>query len=543
VTLTEPHRVLVTEKIADSGVALLRERFDVDLGLDWDGSELAGRIGAYHGILIRSATKLTADLIARADNLKVIGRAGVGVDNVDVDAATKRGIIVANAPQSNIVTAAEHTLAMLLALARNVPQAHAALTGGSWERSKWGGVELYEKTLGLLGFGRIGQLVAARAQSFGMHVVAFDPFVAAARFRELGVERAEASDELYARSDFISIHLPKTPETEGWLDAEALAKCRDGVRIVNCARGQLVDDEALRAALDSGKVAGAALDVFRDEPVTDHPLFGYPNVVVTPHLAASTAEAQDRAGIQTAEQVVAALTGGVVSTAVNIPAVSAEDMEVLGPFLPLARGLGRVAVALAESSSVDRIEIEYLGRIAERDTRLLTLSVLHGVLAGHTDEEINLVNAPALAEERGIQISERREVIARDFTDLVRITVVSGGERTRVVGTTLGRLHRPHLLEAWGQRFNLQMDDGHLALFRYQDVPGMVGRVGTVFGDHGVNISAAAVGRQPPGYDARGPSELAVMAIITDAPIAQLVIDEIVASEGFIAGRSVSLIA
>jgi D-3-phosphoglycerate dehydrogenase / 2-oxoglutarate reductase len=283
--------------------------------------------------------------------------------------------------------------------------------------------------------------------------------------------------------------------------------------------------------------------VFRDEPVTDHPLFGYPNVVVTPHLAASTAEAQDRAGIQTAEQVVAALTGGVVSTAVNIPAVSAEDMEVLGPFLPLARGLGRVAVALAESSSVDRIEIEYLGRIAERDTRLLTLSVLHGVLAGHTDEEINLVNAPALAEERGIQISERREVIARDFTDLVRITVVSGGERTRVVGTTLGRLHRPHLLEAWGQRFNLQMDDGHLALFRYQDVPGMVGRVGTVFGDHGVNISAAAVGRQPPGYDARGPSELAVMAIITDAPIAQLVIDEIVASEGFIAGRSVSLIA
>jgi D-3-phosphoglycerate dehydrogenase / 2-oxoglutarate reductase len=543
VTLTEPHRVLVTEKIADSGVALLRERFDVDLGLDWDGSELAGRIGAYHGILIRSATKLTADLIARADNLKVIGRAGVGVDNVDVDAATKRGIIVANAPQSNIVTAAEHTLAMLLALARNVPQAHAALTGGRWERSKWGGVELYEKTLGLLGFGRIGQLVAARAQSFGMHVVAFDPFVAAARFRELGVERAESSDELYARSDFISIHLPKTPETEGWLDAEALAKCRDGVRIVNCARGQLVDDEALRAALDSGKVAGAALDVFRDEPVTDHPLFGYPNVVVTPHLAASTAEAQDRAGIQTAEQVVAALTGGVVSTAVNIPAVSAEDMEVLGPFLPLARGLGRVAVALAESSSVDRIEIEYLGRIAERDTRLLTLSVLHGVLAGHTDEEINLVNAPALAEERGIQISERREVIARDFTDLVRITVVSGGERTRVVGTTLGRLHRPHLLEAWGQRFNLQMDDGHLALFRYQDVPGMVGRVGTVFGDHGVNISAAAVGRQPPGYDARGPSELAVMAIITDAPIAQLVIDEIVASEGFIAGRSVSLIA
>jgi D-3-phosphoglycerate dehydrogenase / 2-oxoglutarate reductase len=539
--LDEPHRVLVTEKIADSGIALLRERFDVDLGLDWDAAELAERIGAYHGILIRSATKLTADLIARGGNLRVIGRAGVGVDNVDVEAATKRGIIVANAPQSNIVTAAEHTLALLLALARNVPQAHSALTGGSWERSKWGGVELYEKTLGLLGFGRIGQLVAARAQGFGMHVIAFDPFVSAARFRELGVDQAESSDALYARADFISIHLPKTPETTAWLDADALAKCRDGVRIVNCARGELVDDDALKAALDSGKVAGAALDVFTTEPITDHPLFGYPNVVVTPHLAASTAEAQDRAGIQTAEQVVAALTGGVVSTAVNIPAVSAEDMDVLGPFLPLCRGLGRVGMALAESSSVDRIEIEYLGRIAERDTRLLTLSVLNGLLAGHTDEEVNLVNAPALAEERGIQISERREVIARDFTDLVRITVVAGEERSRVVGTTLGRLHRPHLLEAWGQRFNLQMDDAHLALFRYQDVPGMVGRVGTAFGDHGVNISAAAVGRQPPGYDSTRAGELAVMAVTTDAAIPQAVIDAIVASEGFIAGRSVAL--
>jgi D-3-phosphoglycerate dehydrogenase / 2-oxoglutarate reductase len=540
--LTAPSRILVAEKIAAAGVDMLRERFDVDLGTDWSAEELADRIGEYDGILIRSATKLTADLIGRATRLKVIGRAGVGVDNVDVDAATKRGIIVANAPQSNVITAAEHTVALLLALARNVPQAHSALTGGSWERSKWGGVELYEKTLGLLGFGRIGQLVAQRAQGFGMHVVAFDPYVSTGRFRELGVDKAESSDELYARAHFISIHLPKTPETTGWLNAQALSKCRDGVRIVNCARGELVDDEALKAALDSGKVAGAALDVFSHEPVTDHPLFGYPNVVVTPHLAASTAEAQDRAGIQTAEQVVAALTGGVVSTAVNIPAVSAEDMEVLGPFLPLARGLGRVAMGLAESSSVDRVELEYLGRIAERDTRLLTLSVLNGLLAGHTDEEVNLVNAPTLAEERGIQVSERKERIARDFTDLVRVTVVAGGVRTRVVGTTLGQVHRPHLLEAWGQRFNLQMDEGHLALFHYQDVPGMIGRVGTVFGEHGVNISAAAVGREPPGYDevaSRG--NLAVMAVTTDSPIPAEVVDAIVATDGFIAGRSVAL--
>jgi D-3-phosphoglycerate dehydrogenase / 2-oxoglutarate reductase len=535
-------RVLVKEKIADSGVALLRERFEVDLGLEWDDAELADRIGAYHGILIRSATRLTADLIARADNLRVIGRAGIGVDNVDVEAATKRGIIVANAPQSNIVAAAEHTVALMLALARNIPQAHASLTGGRWERSKFGGVEVYEKTLGILGFGRIGQLVAARAHAFGMRVVAFDPYVSSERFRELGVEKAESSADLYAQADFITIHLPKTEATRGALNAEAFAQMKDGVRVINCARGELVVDEALKDALDRGKVAGAALDVFPSEPITDYPLFeGYQNVVVTPHLGASTTEAQDRAGVQTAEQVVAALTGGVVSTAVNIPAVSADDMEVLGPFLPLCRGLGRMAMALAEGSSVERVECEFLGRIAERDTRLLTLSVLDGLLAGHTDEDVNLVNARSLADERGIQVSERVEVIARDFTDLVRITVVSGGERSRVVGTTLGRLHRPHLLEAWGQRFNLQMDEGHLALFRYRDVPGMVGRVGTCFGRHGLNISAAAVGRQAPGYDASGRPELAVMAITTDGPIPADVIDEIVASDGFIAGRAVPL--
>jgi D-3-phosphoglycerate dehydrogenase / 2-oxoglutarate reductase len=541
VTLTEQYRILVKEQIADTGVNLLRERFDVDLGIDWSDEELAERIGAYHGILIRSATKLTADLIARAENLKVIGRAGIGVDNVDVEAATKRGIIVANAPQSNIVAAAEHTVALMLALARNIPQAHGSLTAGRWERSRFAGVEVYEKTLGVLGFGRIGQLVATRARGFGMRVVAFDPFVSTERFRELGVEKAESSAELYAQSDFITIHLPKTPETRGWLDAEAFAQMKDGVRIVNCARGELVVDEALKDALDSGKVAGAALDVFPSEPITDYPLFdGYPNVVVTPHLGASTTEAQDRAGVQTAEQVVAALTGGVVSTAVNIPAVSAEDMEVLGPFLPLCRRLGRLAMALAEASSVERLEVEYLGRIAERDTRLLTIAVLNGLLAGHTEEDVNLVNAPSLAEERGIQVSERTEVVARDFTDLVRITVIGDGERVRVVGTTLGSHHRPHLLEAWGQRFNLQMDDEHLALFRYSDVPGMVGRVGTCFGRHGINISSAAVGRQPPGEDG-GRTDVAVMAVTTDDPIPAAVVDEIAASDGFLAGRAVSL--
>jgi D-3-phosphoglycerate dehydrogenase len=523
-------KVLVAEKIGASGVDLLRKHFDVDEGNHLD------EIGEYDGILIRSATQLTADVLAKATKLKAIGRAGVGVDNVDVAAATKRGIVVANAPQSNVVTAAEHTMALLLALARNVPQAHASLVAGKWERSKFSGVELLDKTLGILGFGRIGQLVAHRAQGFGMRVVAYDPFVGADRYRELGVEQAASSDEVYGQADFLTLHLPKTPETEGWLNAAALAKCKDGVRILNVARGPLIVDEDLEAALDSGKVAGAALDVFRSEPITEHPLFGRPNVIVTPHLGASTAEATDRAGFQAAEQVVAALTGGVVSSAVNVPAVAAEDMEVLGPFLPLSRQLGRLGVALAEATGIDRVEVELLGRIADRDTRPLAVEVLLGALTGHTEEDVNAVNAPALAEERGIELAEIKSTQARDFSDLVRVTVVSGTQHVRVVGTTLGSHHRPHLLEAWGQRFNLQLQP-HITLFRYSDVPGMIGRVGTCFGEHGVNISSAAVGHVPED----GAEDMAVMVLTTDQPVHQSLVDEIVAMDGFVAGRAVAL--
>jgi D-3-phosphoglycerate dehydrogenase len=526
-------RVLVAEKIGESGIDLLREHFDVDVRTDWAEGELADAIGGYEGILIRSATKLTGELIDRATTLRAIGRAGVGVDNVDVPAATKRGIVVANAPQSNVVTAAEHTLALLLALARNVPQAHASLVAGRWDRSKYSGVELMDKTLGILGFGRIGQLVAQRAQGFGMRVVAFDPFVGAERYRDLGVEKAESSDDVYAAADFITVHLPKTPETEGWLDAAAFAKMKDGVRVLNVARGPLIVDEDLQAALDSGKVAGAALDVFRAEPITDHPLFAYPQVIVTPHLGASTAEATDRAGYQAAEQVVAALTGGSVTTAVNVPAVAAEDLEVLGPFVPLCRALGRLAMALAEGSSVDRVEVEFLGRLAERDTRPLGVAVLLGVLQGKTEEELNAVNAPSVAQERGIDVAETKRLSARDFTDLVRVTVVAGEHRTRVVGTTLGRQNRPHLLEAWGQRFNLQLEP-NVALFRYRDAPGMVGRIGTAFGEQGVNIASAAVGH---GAE----EDLAVMVVTTDAPVREDVIEGLVAGDGFVEGRAVTL--
>ncbi|MGZ4168250.1 MAG: phosphoglycerate dehydrogenase [Solirubrobacteraceae bacterium] len=534
-------RVLVAEKIGDSGVDLLREHFEVDLGVGWDRTELEERIGEYEGILIRSATKLDGDLLAKATRLRAVGRAGVGVDNVDVPVATKRGIVVANAPESNVITAAEHTMALLLALARNIPQAHASLTGGAWERSTFSGVELYEKTLGILGFGRIGQLVAQRARGFNMHVIAYDPYVGAERYRELGVEQARSPDDVYAAADFLTLHLPKTPDTEGWLNAEVLAKCKDGVRVLNVARGPLVVDEDLKAALDSGKVAGAALDVFRSEPITDHPLFGYPTVIVTPHLGASTAEATDRAGYQAAEQVVAALAGGVVTSAVNVPAISAEDLEVLGPYVPLCESLGRIGIALAvaEGGSVERIQIDFFGRLAERDTRLLAIHVLLGALAGHTEEDINAVNAQAVAEERGIRFVESKHTAARDYTDLVRVEVTTGSGAVRVAGTLFGRHNRPHLLEAWGQRFNVQLEE-HVTLFRYSDVPGMLGRVGTLFGQHGVNIISAAVGRLPdehPGDE----THLAAMAITTASPVPTEVVQQIVSSDGFVAGQTVGL--
>ncbi|HEX8085077.1 MAG TPA: phosphoglycerate dehydrogenase [Solirubrobacteraceae bacterium] len=524
-------KVLVAEKIGASGIELLRQHFEVDTAFDVEGFDLRSRIGEYDGILIRSATKLTPELIEAGSRLRVIGRAGVGVDNVDIPAATKRGIVVVNAPQSNVVTAAEHTVAMLLALARNIPQAHASLVGGQWERSKFSGVELFEKTLAVAGFGRIGQLVAERAKGFGMRILAMDPVVTPHRFEELGVERAESKEELFARADFLTLHLPKLPETLNFLDDAAFAAMRDGVRVVNVARGGLIDERALAAALESGKVAGAALDVFEHEPITEHPLFGHPRVVVTPHLGASTAEATDRAGFQAAEQIVAALDGGTVTSAVNAPALRPEDIAVLGPFLPLARSLGRLATALNEQ--VGDVLVDARGRIAEHDVRVLGSEVLVGVLEGFTEEDVNQVNAPLLAEERGIELTSTTNAHARDFTDLVRVTV--GGQR--VVGTVLGSRARSHLLEAWGRRFNVQLED-HLAIFRYRDVPGMIGRVGTVFGEAGINIASAAVGYEP---EDAVPDGCAVMVVTTDRPVPQEVVDRLLASDEFAGGRAVAL--
>jgi D-3-phosphoglycerate dehydrogenase len=520
-------RVLVRESIADAGVDLLRSRFDVDVDGD---SALEEIIDRYDAIVVRSATKLTADVLERAERLKVIGRAGVGVDNVDVEAATRRGIIVANAPESTVVSAAEHTVGLLVALARNIPQAHAALKQGRWERSAYGGVELAGKTLGVLGFGRIGQQVARRALGLGMRVLAYDPYVAAERFRELGAERVETPEEVYATSDFLTLHLPLTQETRGSLDAAAFAGMRDGVRIVNAARGALVDEDALLDALHSGKVGGAALDVFSQEPYSG-PLLELDNVVATPHLAASTGEAQDRAGVIVAEQVAAALEGGLVTNAVNIPVIGAEELEVLGPYIPLASRLGRIVMELADGRA-EEIVVTVYGGLADFDARLLTVAALNGAFQGRADRPVNYVNAPLIAAERGIEVREERSRSARDYTNLVRVELRSGGGRVRVAGTTIGSDHRPWLVNVLG--FEIELELAPLfVLCLYDDVPGVIGRVGTLFGEAGVNIAGMTVSRSRRGGKA-------LMALTVDSRPSQELVQRL-RGEGFDDARVLEL--
>jgi D-3-phosphoglycerate dehydrogenase / 2-oxoglutarate reductase len=521
--LSDRPRVLVREPIAEAGIALLRERFDVDVDADSDLTEVIGR---YDAIVIRSATKLTGELIERGARLKAIGRAGVGVDNVDVEAATRRGIVVANAPESTVVSAAEQTIGLLVALARNIPQAHAALKQGRWERLRWGGVELAGKTLGVLGFGRIGQQVARRAIGLGMRVVAYDPFVGEDRFREAGVERVERMGDALAVADFVTLHLPLTDETKGIVDREAIAAMQDGARLVNAARGELLDEEALLEALRSGKLAGAALDVFSAEPYAG-PLLELDDVVVTPHLAASTEEAQDRAGVIVAEQVAAALEGALVTNAVNIPVVDAADLEVLGPFIPLAAKLGRLAVELA-GGWPSRVAVAAHGPLSEYDTRLLTVAALNGIFQGRVDQAVNYVNAPVIAAERGVQVVEERFRASRDYMNLVEVRA----DGVAVSGTTIGPEPRLFLAGALGFGIDLELAP-NLVFFRYDDVPGVIGRVGTMFGAADVNIANMAVSRTKQGGKA-------LMALSIDTPAPPELVDRI-HDEGFDDARFISL--
>jgi D-3-phosphoglycerate dehydrogenase / 2-oxoglutarate reductase len=510
-------KVLISEKVSGAGIERLREHLDVDIRTDLTPEELADVIGNYDALVVRSGTRVDSDLLERAENLKVIGRAGIGLDNVDVDAATKQGVLVVNAPQSNVLSAAEHTMALLLAQARNIPQAHNALVGGSWERERWQGVELHGKTLGIVGLGRVGTLVAQRASAFGMRIVAFDPYIAPPRAAQMGVELVDTVEEICRRSDFITIHLPKTSETVGIIGEHELELVRPGVRIVNTARGGLIDEDALLRALESGRVAGASIDVFDGEPVTDHPLFGLSNVVVTPHLGASTAEAQDKVGLAIAEQLLLALHGDFVPYAVNVD-VGSDIPEAVRSYLHLAERLGRVGVALT-GAGIEGLRFEYHGGIAEHDTRALTLSGLKGAFSAVVHEPVTFVNAPLIAEERGITVEESKSSQSLDYVNLVEVRAEAKGETVSVAGVLVGKRDTERLVRVYGYDIDMAFAD-NMVFFRYEDRPGVVGIVGTLLGDSGVNIANMQVGRQTEGGEA-------LMALAVDSPIPEPILTRI----------------
>jgi D-3-phosphoglycerate dehydrogenase len=479
-------RVLVTEKLAERGLDLLAAAgHEVDVQLELSPEALLQVLPGAHALIVRSATQVTSTALEAGTDLAVVGRAGIGLDNVDVEAATRRGVMVVNAPQSNILSAAEHAMALLLAQARNIPQAHAALVAGKWERSKWEGVELHGKTLGVVGLGRIGALVAQRALAFGMRLCAYDPYVSADRARHMGVELM-ALDELVAEADFITIHLPKTAETAGLFGRDLLAKAKPGLRIVNAARGGIVDEEALAEALRDGRLGGAAFDVFATEPCLDSPLFGLPNVVVTPHLGASTAEAQDKAGVTIAEQVILALAGDFVPFAVNVAAT--EVSETVRPFLPLAEQLGRCFACLNDGLP-DKLEVEYQGGLAGATTAILTLAVLKGVFAAGTEEPVSYVNAPQLAEERGLEIREVTTATTRDYVNLITLRSTDHS----LAGTLSGTRSEPRIVLVDDHTVEVPPSE-HMLVVRNDDRPGMIGVVGVALGEAGVSISSMAVG-------------------------------------------------
>jgi D-3-phosphoglycerate dehydrogenase len=499
-------RVLVPEKLAPRGLDALREAgHEVDVRLDLTPETLLDAVQGAAALIVRSATRVTAKVLEAGTDLVVVGRAGIGLDNVDVAAATRRGVMVVNAPQSNILSAAEHTMAMLLAQARNVPQAHAALKVGKWERSKWEGVELHGKTLGVIGLGRIGALVAQRALAFGMRLVAYDPFVAPERARQLGIELVGSPEELVARADFLTLHVAKTPDTVGLVGKELLAQAKPGIRIVNVARGGIVDEDALAEAIGDGRVAGAALDVFAEEPTTSSPLFELDSVVVTPHLGASTAEAQDKAGVTIAEQVILALAGDFVPFAVNVSA--GEASETVRPFLPLAERLGAMFAAV-HGGIPSVLDVEFQGGIADYDTRILTLSVLKGLFgASGSAEQVSYVNAPQLAEEQGLEV---REVSSSTSHDYVNLVTLRGGDHM-VAGTLSGTRGEPRLVMVDDHEVDVPFAK-RMLLVRNDDRPGVVGLVGTVLGEGGVNIADMALGRARSGATA-------LMVISVDQPL------------------------
>lgn len=491
-------KVLIADALSPRAVAVFAERgVETDFKVGLKPAELSAIIGEYDGLAVRSATKVTAEIIAAASNLKIVGRAGIGVDNIDVPAATQRGIVVMNTPYGNSITTAEHTIALLFALAREIPAADRSTQAGKWEKSRFMGVELAGKTLGIVGCGNIGSIVADRAQGLRMKVIAYDPFLSAERAVDLGVERVSL-DELLGRADFITLHTPLTEQTRNLIDAAAFAKMKDGVRLINCARGGLVVEADLAAALDSGKVAGAAVDAFVEEPAPQsNPLFGRDNVVATPHLGAATNEAQENVAIQIAEQMSDYLLTGAVSNAVNMPSLTAEEAARLKPYMKLAEQLGSFAGQLTETE-ITAVEVTYEGAIAALNTKPLTAIALTGLLSPQLST-INMVNAPVICRERNIRVSETLRADPGDYQTLIRVAVTFEGRARAVEGTLFG--DRPRLVSVAGIPLEAELH-GHVLYVRNADKPGFIGALGRTLAAAEVNIATLHLGRTGPGQDA-----------------------------------------
>jgi len=493
-------RVLISDALSPAAVQIFKDRgveADFQPNLGKDKERLAAVIADFDGLAIRSATKVSPKILERANRLKVIGRAGIGVDNVDIPAATAKGIIVMNTPFGNSITTAEHAITLMLALARQIPQADASTQAGKWEKNRFMGVEITGKTLGVIGCGNIGSIVADRALGLRMRVVAYDPFLSPERAVDLGVEKVEL-DELLARADFITFHTPLTEKTKNLLDAKALAKTRQGVRIINCARGGLVDEKALRALLDSGRVAGAAFDVFSTEPANENPLFGHPNVVCTPHLGAATSEAQENVALQVAEQMSEFLLRGAISNAVNFPSITAEEAPRLKPFIALAEKLGSFAGQLTETG-IKTVRITYEGPVAHMKTKALTSAAVAGLLRPML-QDINVVSAPIVAKERGIVVEETTREASGDYESLITVTIDTERQSRWVSGTVFAD-GRPRIVNIKGIRMDAEF--GHSMIYiTNQDKPGFIGKFSSILGDADINIATFHVGREAPGGNA-----------------------------------------
>ncbi len=518
---TEMPRVLVTDPIAPDGVAYLRQHAAVDVRPGLSADDLRAIMPDYAALVVRSETKVTRPLIEAGTRLQVVGRAGVGVDNIDVEAATERGVVVVNAPAGNTIAVAEHTIGLLLALARSIPQAHASLRRGEWQRAKYMGTEVRAKTLGIIGLGRIGREVARRAQAFEMHVVAYDPYVGAEHARRLGVEMLELP-ALLRTADFVSIHTPATTQTSGLLGAAELALLKPTAFVLNCARGGIIDETALYAALERRQIAGAALDVYAQEPPGASPLFQLDNVVATPHLAASTREAQVNVALEVAEQVVAVIEGRPALYAVNAPFVAPEALATLGPYLRLCETLGQLATQLNDGQ-LEGVEVTYCGEVAEHDTAALQATTIRGLLAPISEEPVNLVNAPVIARQRGLLVSERKTTAPANYTNLVSVALRSARGEHTVAGSVMNR--EPRVVGIDGYWVDLVPTGGYVLLSRHVDRPGIVGTVGTLLGEADVNISSMQLGRARPRGEA-------LMALTVDDPIPPDVLERIRAVTG-----------